>query len=296
MNVKACVMLSSYNGEKYIEKQILSVLAQADVDVRLCIRDDGSSDGTVHIIRDLMKQTDRISLSEARNIGYAKSFWSLLLENDGSCDYYAFCDQDDIWDQKKLAAAISLLDRKSDIPALYVSRVVSVNNRMETLSTNCFHTRGAVNTYEIFQKSCFPGCVFVFNQKALELIRQYHGYMESHDWAVYSIVSVFGEIIYDNSSYILYRIHDQNTIGNRGRLGELQIKIKRLFNPSKHTRSHCARDFITYFGERITDKNIRNYISDIGNYRENGKSKWRLILNPRYHNLVFRIMIILNRV
>ena len=97
---KVNVLLSSYNGEKYIEELIRSVLAQEGVDVILTVRDDGSTDKTIDIIRSFNDSRIRLIIGK-ENLGPAKSFLTLLRDCE-TADYYAYCDQDDVWVQNHI--------------------------------------------------------------------------------------------------------------------------------------------------------------------------------------------------
>ena len=108
MKPRVQVFLSSYNGEKYIEEQIDSVLQQKGVEVRILVRDDGSNDKTVDILEMLYKK-GKINFYKGENIGYAKSFLNLLT-HDNKADYYAFCDQDDFWLSNKLIEGIKKIN------------------------------------------------------------------------------------------------------------------------------------------------------------------------------------------
>ena len=101
------ILLSAYNGEKFIAEQIESLLAQDYPAVTIHIRDDGSTDRTVEIVR---QYTDRpnVKLYEGENVGYRKSF-AWLLANCRDADYYAYCDQDDYWMPDKISRAVRAL-------------------------------------------------------------------------------------------------------------------------------------------------------------------------------------------
>jgi len=99
--------MSTYNGEKYLEEQINRILAKTDVDFRLLVRDDNSSDGTVAILR-RYENHPRFQWYGGENLGCAKSFMDLLYSAPDA-DFYAFSDQDDIWYPNKISSAIYLL-------------------------------------------------------------------------------------------------------------------------------------------------------------------------------------------
>ena len=97
--------MSTYNGEQYLEQQIVSVLNQENCEVELLIRDDGSTDKTMDIIRKYSSLYN-VDYYCDYNLKSAKSFMHLLNNCDKKYDYYAFCDQDDVWDKDKLCIAI----------------------------------------------------------------------------------------------------------------------------------------------------------------------------------------------
>ena len=119
--MKVKILLSSYNGEQYIREQIDSLLSQTQTGVEILVRDDGSTDSTKAIL-DEYQDRDRLSWYGGENLGPGLSFWKLL-EDSGEADYYAFCDQDDVWDQDKVEIAVRTLEEAipdiNSIPALY---------------------------------------------------------------------------------------------------------------------------------------------------------------------------------
>ena len=106
---KVAVLLSTYNGSKYIKEQIDSILSQEGVNIDIYIRDDGSTDETVNIIYEY--KSNNIFLTEGKNIGVGNSFMELLYSVPEIYDYYAFADQDDIWSEKKTRIAIEVLQK-----------------------------------------------------------------------------------------------------------------------------------------------------------------------------------------
>lgn len=96
---KVAVLLSTYNGSKYIKEQIDSILSQEGVNIDIYIRDDESTDETVNIIYEY--KSNNIFLTEGKNIGVGNSFMELLYSVPEIYDYYAFADQDDIWSEKE---------------------------------------------------------------------------------------------------------------------------------------------------------------------------------------------------
>mgnify|MGYP001071318904 CR=1 FL=1 len=291
--------MSTYNGEKYIENQIKSLIKQKEVKIKLLIRDDGSTDSTLEKIQKIINKYPEIEIKllSSKNIGYAKSFWDLLNKADLSCEYFAFCDQDDIWLENKLICAIKMIEesKKSKTPILYTSNVTSIDNNMNILSRNTFNSSRSLSIYESLQKNNVPGCTYVMNREAILLARKYNGYMESHDWALYNIVNIFGKVIYDKNSYILYRIHGSNALGKKSLIKELKMKISRFFNKNMCTRSKFTKDFNETFYKDIPEK-IRYDIKCLAYYKVDLKYKLHILLSSKYKGFIFKIYIILNKV
>ena len=116
------VLLSSYNGEAFIEEQLQSVAAQEGVTTNIIVRDDGSTDGTRDIL-DRWQESGKLTWYGGDNIGWSDSFMHLLVHAP-EADYYAFCDQDDIWMPDKLKVAVEHLERHPDTPTLYCSNLL----------------------------------------------------------------------------------------------------------------------------------------------------------------------------
>ena len=291
---RVLVLLSTYNGEKYLAKLLDSVERQKGVEVDVLARDDGSEDGTVKILEDYAEKYGNLEIIRGKNLGYAKSFWELLKRGKGH-DFYAFCDQDDVWEEEKLARAVGKIKKIKEVgPALYTSVVRSVDLEGRILSENTFGVDHVLSVYEAFQKSTIPGCVMVFNEVARELAARFDGHFESHDWALYAITRTFGEVILDDKSYIRYLVHGDNAIGANNKARELMTKIGRLFKKKKRTRSRFAKDFWkTYGGAEETARKRPEGVRDEGQIRistekvarkakegarseeREGKSKWQ---------------------
>ena len=128
---KVQVIMSTYNGEKYVQEQIESIFAQKECDISLLIRDDGSTDNTIDIVNELSKKYN-IKLIKGNNLKPAKSFLEALRYSGEEMDYYAFSDQDDIWNEKKIISAINFIKKYTE-PSLYIGNLCAVNECKEIL-------------------------------------------------------------------------------------------------------------------------------------------------------------------
>ena len=125
------VLMSTWNGEKYLQAQIDSILKQEGVQVKLIVRDDGSSDATAAILEEY-QQAGKLSWHAGKNLGYTASFMELC-KNAPSADYYAFSDQDDIWLPEKLIHGIDRLREWCDVPAMAVSEWCMVDEELRPI-------------------------------------------------------------------------------------------------------------------------------------------------------------------
>ena len=165
------VLLSSYNGAAYIEKQIESLLNQTLApNMRIIVRDDGSTDHTTLPILRQYQSNGKIELWERENIGVVKSFFDLLLHAPDA-DYYAFCDQDDYWLPPKMEMAVHKLSCIKE-PALYCSKKIIVDQTLKKLPRK--DNTPLFGTLDVLMKgNIASGCTMVFNQELRNLCRKF---------------------------------------------------------------------------------------------------------------------------
>ncbi|SEK46073.1 Glycosyltransferase involved in cell wall bisynthesis [Pseudobutyrivibrio ruminis] len=125
------VLISTYNGEKYIKEQLDSIFNQSYDNISIYVRDDGSTDSTLDIVNDYISKGKSVRLIPGENIGFGKSFMSLLkIADDG--DYWAFCDQDDVWYEDKIKWAVEYLETQDySRPLMYHSSYLLADENLE---------------------------------------------------------------------------------------------------------------------------------------------------------------------
>ena len=165
------VIMSTYNGSSYLASQLESLLVQKDVAIRLFVRDVGSSDDTVQILQQYAHRFLSLDIVEGENLGATESFHvasQLALEKNDPADYYAFCDQDDIWLENKLSIAVNQLSKiASDKPLLYFSNLMMVNNQMEKLGYLLDNEAVSYQRMDALAAISTYGCTCVFNRQTL---------------------------------------------------------------------------------------------------------------------------------
>lgn len=224
------VLLSSYNGEQYIEAQIESIMQQENVDhIQLLIRDDGSTDRTKSIIKKLIEKYGNILLIEGSNIGYVASYMTLIQECHGY-DYYALSDQDDVWLKDKLSIAIGALEKYRNEPVLYGSTSMLVREDMVPFGKTQEQLR-QITFYNSVIQNFFPGHTQVFNNELLKLLKRPFdcSRIYVHDSWITNIAVIKGRVVFDNVPHTYYRQHTDNELGfSKGFLSWARERTKRI--------------------------------------------------------------------
>jgi glycosyltransferase involved in cell wall biosynthesis len=207
------ILMATYNGAKYINSQILSILAQSHTDWSLIIHDDGSQDDTIQIIKKFISSDARIVLIEdgIRFGNPGKNFMHLLQYS--KADYVMYCDQDDIWFDNKLSRSFEkIYKRNNGIPQLVYSNsyVWIPNEGIKGLATLTFPKN--INQF-LFLNSGMQGCVAIFNRAMRDVLVSYNGRLAMHDHILHLSGLCLGEVEYMPECLMLYRNHSKNVTG-----------------------------------------------------------------------------------
>lgn len=277
---KVAVLMSTYNGEKYIKEQIDSILVQESVEVVLMIRDDGSSDRTIEIIKEYQKDNDNIKLSIGKNVGVGNSFMQLVYDAGDEYAYYAFADQDDVWLPRKLIHAVIKIENYEK-PALYASNQILVNSELKKIGMR-YSTKPDTSFRQTMCQNKVTGCTMVWNKKlqnllinsarrpTAKLLR-----MRIHDVWVAMVADVAGEIVYDHKGYILYRQHENNVVGVR-KSNIIKQWIEKVKDPEQRNgRSIICEEIFNRYKD-LNNPDIA-FIEMCGTYRKNANLKRKLI-------------------
>jgi len=217
--VKVSVLISTYNGERYLKEQLKSLFLQTFKNIQIIVRDDFSNDATLGIL----SKFDVKLLNSDKNIGTNRSFSLLLkyaLEYTDS-QYFMFCDQDDIWDSTKventLAQMQELESNYGDIPLLVHTDLVVVDEKLQIINNSFMkyqNLNGESNNFnELLVQNTITGCTVMINRKLALLANPIPCEAKMHDIWLGLVASKFGKIYYIPSTTIKYRQHSKNTIG-----------------------------------------------------------------------------------
>jgi glycosyltransferase involved in cell wall biosynthesis len=207
------VLLSTYNGHRYLPELLDSIARQTGVQVEVLARDDGSTDGTWELLREIRNGLP-ITACRGDRLGPVGSFFWLLEHASPEADFLALADQDDVWLPRKLARAVERLAvQVPDRPAMYCSRLTLVDEQLGFLGSSPPAPKGPSFENSLAQNIA-AGCTMVLNQAArAALDRGYPARAFMHDWWIYQVVTGLGVVVHDAESHILYRQHAGNVVG-----------------------------------------------------------------------------------
>lgn len=271
--MRICVIMSTYNGINYIEEQFDSILAQnINDDIIFFIRDDGSTDETLSFIEQYKENKQvNIIVERGRNVGPSKSFW-LAIQSAPYADYYAFCDQDDIWKQGKLKKALTDIEKeKKGSPILWLSNF-SVVDQNGTILKKRGIVSPELSPLKVMFYNNVPGCVMIFNNLLIEEMRKIKiEEIRMHDIIALNIAIISGKVIFCDEAYIKYRQHDYNVLGYGHKKFMtkkwLQCKLRLLKDKERYDISEYALQVLKNYSDRLSAQDKKEYYL-IAHYKE----------------------------
>ena len=305
MESRVTILMSTYNGEEYLKEQLNSLLNQTYKNIEILIRDDGSSDNTLEILKKYSESYDNISFYTGKNLKPAKSFLDLIKKAEKS-KYFAFCDQDDVWDKDKIEIAIKMLEKEDDnLPKLYFSNTKLVDKNLNELKNIRKIYKDKLNIGNALIENVATGCTVVFNDKLIELLKKINfddienGFM--HDSLAYRICFATGNVIFDEIPHISYRQHENNAIGNSSNIFDKIKKRKKSLKNTLNLRSKMSKFILERFNKELKKENYK-FVEMIANYNNTTKNKLKLLfckdINRMnfWDNIMFKLAIIAGKV
>lgn len=249
------ILLATYNGERFVREQIESLRAQTFRNWRLLVHDDGSTDCTLDIVRNLAIGDPRIEiLSDGVRFGKAPANFLYLLRFSDA-PRVMFCDQDDVWFlekvEKMLAASRSLAD---DTPGVVYSRANYWNPERGVINQTWRRYPVGLPMF-LTQKAAVQGSASMFNGAMRDALLSYQGPVVMHDHLVGLVANSFGEAVYMPDVLMNYRQHDRNVTGNNdeARTGLAWIWRKLSNRPVMDPLTlRSIRSFYGFFEPRIS--------------------------------------------
>lgn len=225
MNSPVEILLSTFNGEKYLAAQLESIFQQDYPYWKLLVRDDGSTDGTVSILNSYSnKYPDKVTILHDAdgNIGYSNSFSKLLRQS--SSEYVMYCDQDDYWSPSKISTMLTVMQaeeaKSPGMPYLVFSDLQVADSELKALSPSFLkgmHYSPHRNMRILFLKNYVPGCNMLFNRALIKDTLKTENIIQLHDHWLIMVCSAVGKLKYIDKPLMKYRIHNSNAIGFKER-------------------------------------------------------------------------------
>lgn len=276
---KILVMMSTYNGEKYIGEQIQSIINQKQVKVDIIIRDDGSTDHTVDKVNQYIEKYNNIKLIVGENIGWRGSFKQLFQIKE-EYDYYAFSDQDDVWLDNKLINAIHQMV-EIDKGCLYYSNSILVDDKLNVIKDK-FGKCPPKEKLTALVQNFAQGCTIVYNKIFHDQLIQYNcQYDFPHDIWLPIIALYTGQLIYDENAYFCYRQHASNVVGG-GYASYIEQFRHRINSINKNeVYYYFALELLNGYKEYIEENDIKELEFIVGSNHSFSK-KIKLLTDHRF--------------
>lgn len=231
---RVAILVCTYNGERFLAQQLESIAGQTYPHWVVVVSDDGSTDSTLEVLRDYAERwgDSKLSVRRGPGRGYAANFLDVTCDGSIESEFYAWADQDDIWQKNKLESALRRLqDIPVQTPALYCGRTQLIDEHGARIGFSPLFRR-PVGFANALVQSVGGGNTMVFNDAARQLFQRAGADLDivSHDWWAYLLVSgAGGWVFYDASPTILYRQHDTNLIGSTSGVRMQLKRVRMLF-------------------------------------------------------------------
>jgi glycosyltransferase involved in cell wall biosynthesis len=263
---KVAVLMCTMQGQRFLAEQLNSIATQSHPVWEIWASDDGSDDHTHAILEYYQSHwgDDRISIHAGPAEGSTANFLSLTCRADIDADYFAYADQDDIWEADKLERAVAWLETvPPGVPALYGSRTLLVDARNQHLGYSPLFTKRPSFRNALVQNVA-GGNTMVFNRAARDLLRQAgeNVLAVTHDWWAYMVVTgCGGRVHYDPYPTVRYRQHENNLIGSnqswRARAQRMKLLLQGRFkrwNDANLASLNEIRELLTPENRELLDR------------------------------------------
>ena len=264
---KVAVLISTYNGEKYLCDQLNSLFSQDYVNFSVFVRDDGSVDDTVNILTEY-KNKGMLDIIEDTNgnLGPGKAF--LTLASSVDADIFMFCDQDDVWLDNKISKTVEEIRVYGfDLPVLFFSDLRVVDKNGKLIHKSFFNLEGinlsrALHLKVLAVQNSVVGCTVAFTNSLKQKIFQADVLdfdIAMHDWWFAMFAACLGKLIYYPETLILYRQHDKNVSGastNSFFSKIIQFKFKQRILKLRKYKFRIAKQALSFLSAYESDLSL----------------------------------------
>lgn len=288
-NKKVAILLSSFNGEKYIYEQVISILQQQlDCDLSLVVRDDGSTDSTIKILHEIREKDSRLVIIEGENCGGNGSFFELLKyarELPQEYEYFALSDQDDVWDLNKVQIGVDAIRKSGKTkPILYGSITRPVNEQLEVIPRKR-KTLKPITFYNSIIQNFIAGHTQIMNRQLLNLVYEADAsLLYGHDSFIVNVAVLAGDVIFDSQPHASYRQHNNNQLGtsNCSRLAWIKQRLHRI--KKGDSRQYGTQiEYIREYCKELMTQEQYDEVTRFLEYRKNFFNRLRYIATKKVY-------------
>lgn len=290
------VLMSTYNGEKYIKEQLDSILGQTYQDIQILVRDDSSVDGTAAILKEYSDRYQNVEFYVGDNLGAQGSFFDLFAHADWQAEYIATSDQDDVWYADKIETAVGYL-QGLDKPGLYCCKTQLTDQYLNPLEERLRRKVPAVTFGNALIENICTGCTMVINQALYRFVQgKWPRQSVIHDWWFYQVALCFGKVIYDDTPHVFYRQHENNAIGLDSKRLELIKRQMKSFLKFRGKYTAQTDEFIHTFSLNGEHKYLAELMAGTKySWRCRGKILFetRIRRQGRFDTFLFKLMLVI---
>lgn len=217
------IAMTSYNGEKYIERQLKTILQQTVPADEIIICDDGSKDGTVAIVNRMISENPGANIrlvENERNLGYVQNFYKAISLTRG--EYIFLADQDDEWHSNKIERTLQVLKNQNASVVCTNCRLIDADGTVlensQWFDRAPFITRATqvvtpISFYELVIENIAQGCTYCFTKEVKDVYLKVNSGHLIHDHQIMFAASLVGNAYFLNEALIDYRLHGSNMVG-----------------------------------------------------------------------------------
>lgn len=284
-------MMATYNGEKYLQQQLDSIINQTYKNWSLIIQDDGSTDSTWSILEKYTREDHRITIRKSPefNHGPYYNFHSIAnqeKQNDETYDYYMFCDQDDVWNENKIEKMVSRIKQeKEEVPVFVYADMCVVNEYGDVIIPSICMAQGLsyINKESLFFSHNIYGCNTIMNKAAffaipvIDITQNWVSIL-SHDNLYAKFSGMLGMVVFYPEKVMSYRRHGDNVTSKHSYGFEISRVLRRVIGLQDLAKDHArtykqsltAIKLLKETQLKSDDMNISNELDEIEKAIENG--------------------------
>ncbi len=276
------VVMATYNGEKYVSEQVNSVLQNQNCEVFLHIFDDCSSDNTVTLLKELKQKYPRhlTVYQNEHNLGLTKNFLfgiRKVMEQNHEAQYFMCCDQDDVWNQDKIAKTLKRMKQMehrfgSDRPLLVFTDAIVTDEHLNEIDSSFYKSQHLqvhkTDLAHLLMENKCIGCTVMINRSFEPYLLELPEHARFHDWWLALIASTFGNISFLPRQTMQYRQHAKNVVGGTHFKDYLLNRVKAIGNQQKSLLDnkkqaeefhHIFEDVLSIHKKRVIEQFIQVY-------------------------------------